>query len=273
MVGATSARRPLRLNRELAEADLVIPVAAGRLPVAGHETPPKFASLFPQFSNRETLKRFDSLDSGNTSKKRDERTAEIDEAGWLLGVGMTVGVVAGPGGGVAAIVCGEPALVARETAAKFQAIWQLPAERSGDLVIAALAGDHEEQTWENVARDIKASTRVLMPDGAIAVCTSLDSPPSGAFRRLTNAVDLAEAQRELRRDSGADARAARIVAHALERGPVYLRSHLPPEVVESLGITPLDDDEQLARLAAGRNHCVVIEEAQRVAPRLVGDSE
>jgi hypothetical protein len=44
---------------------------------------------------------------------------------------------------------------------------------------------------------------------------------------------------------------------------------LPAEVVESLGITPLDDDEELARLAATRGHCVVIEEAQRLAPQLV----
>ncbi len=186
---------------------------------------------------------------------------------------MTVGVVAGPGGGVAAVIAGDPELVARETAAKFQAIWQRPAARQGDLVIAALAGDHGEQTWENLARAVKASARVLLPDGAIAVCSNLDTPPSGAFHRLVEAADPAEAQRELRRDSGPGARAARTLAHALERGPVYLRSRLPPEVVESLGITPLDDDQELARLAAMRGHCVVIEEAQRVAPQLVGAPE
>lgn len=270
MVATTTAGRPLRFNRAIAEADLVIPLAAGRLPVAGHAAPPKYASLFPLFSSRETQERFNTIDAGISPKKRDERTAEIDEAGWLLGVGMTAGVVAGPGGGVAAIVVGDPSFVARETAAKFQAIWQLPVERQGDLVIAALPGDDGEQTWENVARAIKASGRVVSPDGAIAVCSSLDAPPAGAFQRLSGAVDLAEAQRELRRDVSPAARAARIVAHALERGPVYLRSRLPAEVVESLGITPLDDDDQLARLAAGREHCVVIEEAQRVAPQLVG---
>jgi len=270
MVGTTSAGRPLRFNRALAEADLVIPLAAGRLPAAGHAAPPKFGSLFPLFSNRQTQERFQSLEAGGSPAKRDERTAEIDEAGWLLGVGMTAGVVAGPGGRVAAVVVGEPALVARETAERYQAIWQRSADRPGDLVIAALTGDEGEQTWENVARAIRASGRVLSPDGAIAVCSSLEAPPQGAFQQLTQAVDLTEAQRHLRRDASPAARSARILAQALERGPVYLRSRLPGEVVEAMGITPLDDDDQLARLAVGREHCVVIEEAQRVAPQLVG---
>jgi hypothetical protein len=50
---------------------------------------------------------------------------------------------------------------------------------------------------------------------------------------------------------------------------VYLRSRLSPELVESIGMTPLESDAELSRLAAGRDHCVIIEEAQRVIPRLV----
>jgi lactate racemase len=76
---------------------------------------------------------------------------------------------------------------------------------------------------------------------------------------------------KLRHDPAADARAALTLAQALDRGPVYLRSRLPDDVVESLGMTPIASDAELSRLASGRRHCVVIEEAQRVKPRLLRD--
>jgi hypothetical protein len=43
---------------------------------------------------------------------------------------------------------------------------------------------------------------------------------------------------------------------------------LSADVVESLGMAPIDSDEELSRLAAGRRRCVLIEQAQRLAPTL-----
>jgi hypothetical protein len=140
-------------------------------------------------------------------------------------------------------------------------------------VIAALAGDDDEQTWENLARALTASERVRLPDGAIAVCSNLAEPPAGSLNRLAEAVDLATAQRELRRDPAHDAHSARVLAQALERGPVYLKSRLPADVVESLGMTPIESDAELSRLAASRRHCVVIEEAQRLRPHFIAQPQ
>ena len=71
----------------------------------------------------------------------------------------------------------------------------------------------------------------------------------------------------LTRDEANDAHPAVVLAKALEEGPVYLRSRLPSDVVESLGMTPIESDAELARLAAGREHTIIIEEAQRLTPR------
>jgi hypothetical protein len=269
MMGLTASGRPLRLNRTLVEADFVLPVAAARLATRGGAARAKFAGLFPQFSNRETIERFDSRRVASSPSKRAEERGEVNEAGWLLGVGMCVRVVAGPGGGVSAVLAGDPATVAREAAARCREIWERPVTEQGDLVIAALAGADEEQTWENLARAIAASERVRLPDGAIAVCSNLADLPAGSINRLAEAVDLAEAQRDLRRDRARDAHSARVLVQALERGPVYLKSRLPAEVVESLGMTPIESDAELSRLAASRGHCVVIEEAQRLRPHFV----
>jgi nickel-dependent lactate racemase len=273
MIGSTSSGRPLRLNRTLVEADFVLPIAGTRLTTRGAAAPAKYAGLFPQFSNRETQNRFDSRRVASSPKKRAEERSEVNEAGWLLGVGMCIRVVAGPGGGISAVLAGDPETVARDAATQFREIWERPASQQGDLVIAALAGDEDEQTWDNLARALTASERVRLPDGAIAVCSNLAEPPAGSLNRLIEAIDLAAAQRDLRRDPAHDAHSARVLAQALERGPVYLKSRLPADIVESLGMTPIESDAELSRLAASRGHCIVIEEAQRLRPHFVAQPQ
>jgi hypothetical protein len=268
MIGVSADGEPLRLNRTMAEADFVLPIGVGRLPAHDHAPLEKFASLFPQFSSREAGERAQLQAVSESAKQRKRLAESINEAGWLLGVGMTVSVVPGAEGGVAAVLAGDPETVAREATARSQAIWERTAEQQGDLVIAALAGDRREQTWENVARALSAAAAMVEPGGAIALCTELDEPPSGSLTRLLEAVDFGEVQQELAQDNAVEARPAMVLARALESGPVYLRSRLPADVVVSLGMTPIEDDEELSRLAAHRQHCVVIEEAQRVVPKL-----
>jgi hypothetical protein len=268
MVGVNFQGEPLRLNRTVAEADFVLPVGVARLP-AENSSIEKFSSLFPQFSNRETADRIQSEAASDSAKLRKRRSKEIDEAGWLLGVGMTVSVVPGVAGSVAAVLAGDPGTVAHAAADQLRSIWERSVGRQGDLVIATVIGDHREQTWDNLARALSAAAPLVEPGGAIAVCSELDEPPSGSLNRLLDVVDFGEVQQELLQDRTADAQPAIVLAQALELGPVYLRSRLPAEVVESLGMTPIDGDDELARLAAGREHCIVIEEAQRVVPKLV----
>ena len=273
MVGVNSSGEPLRMNRTLAEADLVLPIGVGRLPTGDAPPVEKFGSLFPQFSSRETADRIHAHAMNGSVKERKRLAKEIDEAGWLLGVGMTVSVVRGAGGSVAAVLAGDPQIVGREAADHARSIWERPVERQGDLVIATVVGDHREQTWANLARAVSTAAALVEPGGAIAICTELDEPPSGSLNRLLEAVDFGEVQQELLEDEDADARPAMVLAQALELGPVYLRSRLPADVVEALGMTPIQDDNELARLAAGREHCVVIEEAQRVVPKLMNRDE
>jgi hypothetical protein len=270
MVGVTSHREPLRLNRTLAEADFVLPIGTGRLPGIGSEPTEKFASLFPQFSNRETADRIGLQAVSESAKQRKARSKEIDEAGWLLGVGMTVSVVPSAAGGVAAVVAGDPETVARTATEQTKSIWERSTDRRGDLVIATVVGDHREQTWENLARAVSTAASFVEPGGAIAICTELDEPPSGSLNRLLEAVDFGEVQEALRHEDAVQAAPAMALAKALDFGPVYLRSRLPSDLVESLGMTPIEDDDELARLAAGREHCVVIEEAQHVVARFTG---
>jgi nickel-dependent lactate racemase len=268
MVGVTHRGEPLRLNRTLAEADFVLPIGVGRLADDDRDAGQKFGGLFPQFSSREAAQRARLQAASESAKDHRRRTAEINEAGWLLGVGMTVSVVPGAAGGVAAVLAGDPEAVAQFSTEQTRAVWERRVERQADLVIAALAGDQREQTWENVARALTKAGTLIEPGGAIVLCTELDELPDGPMNLLLEAVDFGDVQRELAREDAAEAHAAIVLAQALETGPIYLRSRLASDIVESLGMTPIEDDEELSRLAAGRDHCVLIEEAQRLVPRL-----
>jgi hypothetical protein len=146
-------------------------------------------------------------------------------------------------------------------------------DERGELAIGAMPGDFEQQTWGNLARAVSACGRVVRPGCAIAVCCEVDEPPAGSYVSLIDAIDISAVAAKLRKSHAADARPALVLAQAVERGPVYLRSRLPDDVVESLGMTPIASDAELARLAAGRPHVVVIQEAQRVKPKYVGEPD
>lgn len=267
MVGLTAKYEPLRLSRQLTDADFVLPISTSR-PARRDGGPAKFGGLFPRFSSRETLDRFHGR--SRMGKGHERRMAEADEAGWLLGVGMVVVVTPGPEGGATSVVAGEPAAASAQGARHFAEIWERSTDRAGDLVIAAVAGAAGQQTWANFARAVSAGEKVRAAEGALAICCELTEPPGDAFGALVDAMDYQQVVRSLRGNDAADAKQALILAQALARGPVYLRSALAPELVESYGMTAVESDAELSRLGAGRWHTIVIHDAQRLRPSLAG---
>jgi hypothetical protein len=131
------------------------------------------------------------------------------------------------------------------------------------LVIATVRGGRQEQTWRNLARAIELAGALASPDGAIAACCELSDAPNGLLRRLA-ASQAHSAVEEITPGGSEDALVASTLSSALQRGPVYLRSLLSDDVVEQLGMTPVANDGELARLALRRRRCVVIEDAHRV---------
>ena len=274
-LGVTQAGLALRLNRVLCEADLVLPVtvATGRLSPENHlpEKPsPIFAGLFPVFSDRETQKRFSAAHSEQFPDFDSACLAETEEAGRQLGVGIGVHVVPGPCGQVAALFAGDPLSVARQADEKYREVWQSDSSVRGNLVIAALAGEAEQQTWQNLGRALAAAEAVLEPGGCIAICSELADPPGLALSQLFGNDDYQVVAREIQQNPGTDSGPAMQLCRSLERGTVYLISQLSPSVVESLGITPLESDSELEHLAQTLRPCLVLEEAQRLLPSLVG---
>jgi hypothetical protein len=70
------------------------------------------------------------------------------------------------------------------------------------------------------------------------------------------------------KDEFRDSLAALQLCRSLQRGTVYLKSQLAPEVVERLGFAPIASNQELDRLVQTYERCTVLEEAQYLLPKL-----
>ena len=247
----------------------VLPVTVTRGQWSPSEALPVFAGLFPVFSDRETQVRFSTATAELFPAVAPESVLEIEECGRQLGVMINLQIVAGPGGQVEAVFAGDPSSVARLAGEKYRAVWGCDTQVRGNLVIATLAGDARQQTWQNVSRALAAAEAVLEPGGCVAICSELAEPPGLALSQLFGNEDYHVVAREIQQNPGLDSGPAMQLCRTLDRGTVYLRSQLSPSVVESLGITPLESDSELEHLARTLRPCVVLEEAQRLLPSFV----
>lgn len=273
MVGVLSNDEPLRFNRALAEADLVLPIGTlepSRQSLEGTSYLPasKFASLYPHFSDEPTQVRFQKTNKKLAPKSRRKLFDQQEEAGWLLGVLCTIQIVPGRDNQVATVIVGEAGRAAETAESAMRTIWSPVCEETADLVVAALPGTSDQQTWEHLDHALAAAERVVSPSGSIALLCEISQKPRGALRRLRDADDLAEVERKLMRDEDASAGIALRLVQAIARGPVYLMSKLPKGEVESLGMTPIASEAELKRLIRNHESTIVIEEAHRLVPQV-----
>jgi nickel-dependent lactate racemase len=256
---------PIYVNRRLVDAEVVLPIGCIRLP----STPGYFGvsgTLYPAFSDAATLDRYRASDAEPSSEDAARRRQEADEIAWLLGVLLTIQVVPAAAGGVLHVVAGTSRSVERRGESLCKTAWEFEIPRRAQLVVAAIEGGDDQQTWENVGRAIAAAARAVADDGAIALCTDLATPPGPALACLAQARDLADAERHIRRQHSADAAVAYELAAALERGRVYLLSRLDESVVEDLGMAPVGDSSDIARLIQRHPSCILLGNAQFALP-------
>ena len=264
-LATSSANRAVYINRTLHDAELILPVGCFRL-----ESAVGFrgihAGLFPTFSDRKTLERFRAPSGLESPVGQKERRKEVDEVGWLLGIAMTIQVIPGVGDRVLHVLAGEVESVFAHGERLCREAWSYSVPRRASLVVASIEGDPAEQTWENVARALSAASRCVEEDGAIAVCTELETKPGNALLRLAEFGDPHRALSEIRRQRSSDAWPAAELAHALERGPVYLLSRLDDDLVEELGMAPAASAEEIGRLAQRHPSCLLLGNAQYAVP-------
>jgi len=260
-LGATHEGKPIYVNRLIYDADLVITIGCLRLEESlGYHG--VSGSLFPTFSDSKSLQRYRSPAAVESPVQHKRLSKEADEVLWQLGAMFTVQVVPGAGEDVLHVLAGETAAVFAHGKQLCAAAWSFEVPRRASLVVAGIEGDASQQTWENVARALSAALRAVATDGSIALCTDLTENLGPALQQLAAADDRQAALRRIIKERPGDALPATQLLHALERGRVYLLSRLQENVVEELGIAPVSNPEQLARLTSHHDSCIVLSNAQ-----------
>jgi nickel-dependent lactate racemase len=263
--------KPVYLNRTLLDADLVLPIGCLRDEAAiGYYG--RYGGLFPAFADSKAQQRYRKPAAPRTARQTIEaQREEIDEIGWLLGTQFTLQALPGGGGRLLRVLAGDIAEVFRVGQAAYSEAWGCGVPRRASLVVASLSGDPEQQTWENVGRALASASRVVAEGGAIALCTRLADQPGAAVASLSQADDLEEARKRIRKEAAIDALPATVLTRAMEQSRIYLLSQLDESVVEDLGMAPMTEPEDVERLARRHDSCIVLANAQYVVPSVEAD--
>ncbi len=265
-VGMTEDGHTLLINRTLYEADVIVPIGCARLAeVPGHAG--LYDSLYPRFSDAETVTRWQSP-AGIEFDSHPSWQRHANEAGWLLGVPLVLKVVPGPNGNVMTLLAGDSRTIARRANELCDSLWTRSVPSPASLVIATISGSDVHHNWENVARAIRAANPILVEGGALAICCPRLSTEPKSIRQLATMDDPTTLQSHLRNDAENDTWSAWELVQALDQGPVYLLSDLNHEMVEDLGIAPVKNITELARLASRQKSCIVLPDAHHVVAAL-----
>jgi len=247
-IAATDQSEAIYLNRELVEADFVIPIYRWLEPKdpRGHDP----YVVLPAFGDRATQARYakswlqEHEPARGTHKK-------ASESGWLAGIQYAIGAVANQEGLIAMLVGGAPESVDKVCS---EGVHTAPnptethTQQNFELVVVELVDPLRVPSWTQVASAAWSAQRWLSPAGRIVVvATSLAEVTPGIGALASDDPDE-ELQQTLLTSSLQDAYAAAVLRDIQSRRSVYVQSQVDPELLESLGFASIRDPSELERL-------------------------
>lgn len=260
-LAASKDAAPVYLNRQLVDADVVIPVgmlrAKSTLGYLG-----MFSGLYPTFSNVETQTRFLKSDNTDWETHAKRRRDEIQEAVWLLGIQFTVQAIAGTGDSLLHVLAGNKDAVYEQGRVLGREAWRVDSQSRTDLVVASIDGGSSQQTWENFARALRAALALVRDHGTVLLCTNLRKKPGALVQRLAKWSVGDPLPPAFRREHSADALAALTLADARETCRVFLYSQLEENTVEDLGIGHVSTVEEIETLCRRHSSLTFLPNAQ-----------
>lgn len=257
---------PIYLSRALVDADFVLPIVALRTGVA--EDRGDVSGIFPAMTDSATRQRFALAQRSGAALATDPKSGQTiaEEVPWQLGVQLILAIETN-GDGLAAGARAGTALQAK----------QWIAEKGTDidaapLVIAILAGDQQQQTWENVVRAVEVAAEAGQPEATLVVWSNLTHTPHSQLAMLDDLPsDALQANFEQQELVDGLPRWQRFHAIAASLQPllrqhrVLLHSGLARDVVESIGMGVIESEEELTNLCRNFSSCNVLHAASSFA--------
>jgi nickel-dependent lactate racemase len=262
-LASTKSGRRVYLNRAVVDADQLVVLSRRHFdPVLGYSGAE--GAVYPALSDVETRREFEAtaaIDAPTDHARHVLR--EAGEVSWLLGAPFHVQVIEGPGDDIVRVIGG-----AADTGADgrrwLDRVWRANVPESANLVVATMTGDSQRQTIEDLAQALAAASRVVRPDGTIALLTSAVPLLSEAFRRIRESEEPKNALVSLRPAPPPGFPAAVQWLEAVGRARVFLLSGLSDETAEALFTTPLNHARQVQRLVDPGGSVVILPDAHKL---------
>ena len=261
-LATTKHGRRIYLNRTAVDADQLILLTARRydphLGISGCE-----GALYPAVSDLATLQESGgrlSLDTPGREAWPARR--ESAEVAWLLGAPFAVQIIESAGDGIAHVLAGtvDASALGQE---QLDSRWRLSVPAQAETVVAAISGDPARHRFADLAAALACACRAVEPGGNIVLLTEANPALGPGADLLRQADTPREALDALDQHHPPDRAAAFLWATAAQEASLYVLSAMPPETVEELFATPLDDDRQVQRLLRGQGPFLFIPDAHK----------
>jgi nickel-dependent lactate racemase len=257
-VGASESADAIYIQRDLFEADVVLPVYCIRTPDSPSASD-KYA-MSPSFADAATQHRWNLAWLEDNLHHMHQQEKLSHEAGWLMGVQFAIAVVPACDGSIADLLGGDPDRVFRK-ASDLVRNTRSVASDSNALVIAFVEGDSSQQSWMNIARAAAHAEMQLNSDGSIVICSDVDHLTSG-MQQLGTDEPEENLQRRLLKSDLEDAFAAAVLSAIKSRHSIYLLSRLSSHQVESIGLAHIRNVQEIEKLCSASDSICVIRSAQ-----------
>ncbi len=257
-IAASESADPIYIQRDLVEAEVVLPIYCVRTPDSPSASD-KYG-ISPSFADASTQHRWNLawLDDNAHHLHLQEKLSH--EIGWLMGVQFAVAVVPACDGSVAAILGGSPDPVFRQASKKVRPLCNSQ-EAEHSLAVAFVEGDWTQQSWMNVARAAAHADMQLDNHGSIVICTDLKHLSAGILQ-LGSDEPEDKLQRHLLKSDLEDAFAAAVLSSIRSRRSIYLMSQLKSNQVEGLGLAYIDSPADIERLCREADSVCVMRSSQ-----------
>ncbi|RLS55399.1 MAG: DUF2088 domain-containing protein [Planctomycetota bacterium] len=264
-LATTTGGERVYLSKTLLDADLMLVIGDVAFdPLLGYRG--GGSVLYPGLSNIEAMRKtvgqgHDELAPGDSRPLRQI----VDEITWLLGLQFAVQVVPASGDRVSRVIAGQIDAAFREASADLLQHWSYQADVRTPVVVVAVDHDARGHDWTQIGAALEVGRALVSREGRVIVLSELRSDLTPGVQLLREVRSPRDALRPLRKLQSGDMQAATQIARALDWSGVSLLSGLPGDLVEELGMLPVDANEELERLIESEEALTIIASAQHVS--------
>ena len=258
-IASTAAGERIYINREVAEADVLITTGQMRYDSV-YGIRGGISAIFPGLSDAETaqrtgfagleLQRFDQCES---------RRQLVEEIGSVLGTHYAVQLIPGPLA-PQQVLAGVPTAVHAAGTKLLQETWTFRPRRQADLAVLSIQAALPF-AWTALAETLEKTCSWVEDGGRIAVIVELPPPAGPAVEIVRTARDPQDAAEILRRQQIPDAADMLRLLDACSHARIFVLSNLAGELLEELGLFPLADSAEIQRLVDQAPRCLMLPNA------------